>query len=294
LDILSGMSQDRSLGLIAFGVVQILIGLACAAIVLYVASGSDVAVREGPAGGAAVASSLTAYGVAAVYFVAVGVGSIRKRRWARALSLVVSAMWLVAGIVTLLLLPALPQRTASLVVAAIIGLIAVPLALVLFYRQPSARETCEAADKPRWTDRIPLPVLAVVIMLAFGSLALLANLANPVLTLFAMHITGAPAALTLLALAILCAWLAIQIYRLHESAWWTLLLLQVIGCVVAIISLLRPTSVEVGRSPLFVTIVVATWVGYFAYLLFIRRYFAVRMEPRTRRGEVHGAPGAIS
>jgi hypothetical protein len=288
------MSQDRSFGLIVFGVVQILIGLACAAIVLYVASGSDVAVRQGPAGGAAVASSLSAYGVATVYFVAVGVGSIRRRRWARALSLVVSAMWLAAGIVTMLLIPALPQRTPTLIAAAVIGLVALPLALVSFYRQPSVRETCEAIDKPRWTDRIPLPVLAVVIMLAFASVALLANLANPVLTLFATRITGAPAALTLLALAILCAWLAMQIFRLHESAWWTLLLLQVIGCVFAVVSLLRPASGEVRRSPLFVTIVVATWLGYFAYLLFIRRYFAVRIEPRTRRGEIHGAPGAIS
>ncbi len=280
------MSQDRSIALIVVGALQILVGLACATVVLYIASGSEAAVRHGPAGGAAVASSLTAYGVATVFFVAMGVGSMRRRRWARALSLVVSAMWLAAGTVAMLLIPMLPMVTPVLITSAAIALIVLPLAFVLFYRSDAVRLTCEAFDKPRWTDRVPLPVLAVVIMLAFGSLALLSSLGNPVLTLFATQITGAPAAVTLLALAILCAWLAMQMYRLHESAWWTLMFIQVIGCIIAAVSLVRGGAADARRSPLFVTVIVATWLGYFAYLLFLRRYFALRAEPRTRRGDV--------
>ena len=37
------------------------------------------------------------------------------------------------------------------------------------------------------------------------------------------------------------------------------------------------------RDPFFLAILAATWIGYFAYLLYIRRYFARPLVPRTRR-----------
>lgn len=290
--------KESGAGLSAFGALQILIGLACLILVLYVASGAEVAVRQGPAGGAAVASGLMVYGVACVYFVSVGVGSFRRRRWAQALSVVVSAMWVAGGAVAtmliLVMLPTIRQRAPQTSSAVILGgtifaAILLPLAIFLFYRRPSVKLMCEAADGPRWTDRVPLPILAVMIVLAFGALALFANLANPVIALFGRNITGAPAAVTLLALGILSAWLVVQFYRLKESAWWTLVLLQIIGCVVATVSLVRGRAAagsdaitEVSRSPFFVAIIIATWLGYFAYLLYIRRYFALQSEPRTR------------
>jgi hypothetical protein len=277
---------DRSIGLYLFGALQVLIGLACAALVLFIASGSELAARQGARSGAAMASGLVAYGIATVYFVGVGIGSIRKRRWARALSVVVSAMWLAAGVVTMLLL--LIIGSAATLISAAIGLaVVVPLVLLLFYSRPAVRATCEAFDAPRWTDRVPLPVLAVVIVLAFASLALLANLANPSLAFAGQKITGAPAALTLLGLAILCAWLAVQLYRLKESAWWVVVMLQVIGCVIAGASFMRQRP---ARTPLFVAVVVATWLAYFAYLLFIRRYFAFGTRPRTRQTDVAPRP----
>lgn len=276
------MAEGRSIGLIFAGVLQILIGIACAAVLLYIAADSDLTVRQGPHAAASLASSLTACGIATVYFAGVGAGSLRRRRWARALGLVVSTMWLVAGIVTailILLLPRVPAAAAGLIAAITV----LPLILVWLYGRKAVRLECDAADVPRWTDRVPLPVLAVVIILAFGSVLLVANLANPVLTLFTTRMSGAPAALTLLGLAILCAWLAIQLYRLNESAWWTVVLLQVIGCVAAAIARAYARS---RPSGLFVAAVVAVWLAYFAYLLFIRRYFALRLQPRTRRGDL--------
>lgn len=293
---------DRSAGLIGFGVLQILIGLACVMLVLYIASGSELAVRQGPGGGAALASGLIVYGVASVYFVSVGIGSMKRRRWAQALSVVVSAMWLAAGVVgafmLILLLPSIEQRFhasgLAIMSGAFVVAILIPLAMLFFYRSESVRAICERADIPRWTDRVPLPVLAVMIVLGFGSLALVASLANPEIAMFGTTITGAPAAVTLLGLAILSAWLVVQFYRLRESAWWTLVLLQVIGCVAATISLVRgrpSPSDDVARSPFFIAIIIASWLAYFAYLLYIRRYFAVSTEPRTRRDDV--APRVI-
>src|ERR1700681_3008097 len=104
-----GATKAGSAGFILFGALQILIGLACAMFTLYIASGSEIAVRQSAGGGAAVASGLIVYGVATAYFVAAGIGSMRRRRWAQALSVVVSAMWLAGGAVgTLLILVMLP------------------------------------------------------------------------------------------------------------------------------------------------------------------------------------------
>jgi hypothetical protein len=275
--------------LILLGFLQILIGLACATLVLFIASGSELAIRQGASGGAAMASGLVSYGVATVYFVSVGVGTIRKRRWAQALSVVVSAMWLAAGVVATLLLIAMGSGVKLILTAVVLANV-LPLLLFLYSGRPAVRAIFQAADVPRWTDRVPLPVLAVVIVLAFASLALLANLANPSLVFGGQRITGAPAALALLGLAILCAWLAVQLYRLKESAWWAVVLLQVLGCVIAGASFVRQNAADLSRTPLFVAVVVASWLAYFAYLLYIRRYFALRIRPQTRQDDLEALP----
>ena len=42
---------------------------------------------------------------------------------------------------------------------------------------------------------------------------------------------------------------------------------------------------DVYREPLFVALMVATWLAYFAFLLYLRRFFAIRLLPRTRRDD---------
>ncbi len=289
-------SADRTAGLIVFGAIQIVIGIACGVLLLGSAAGSEVARHQGAEAGATLASSLVAYGMATVYFISAGIGSIRKRRWARALSLVVSAIWLAAGVVaTLALMIALPALAPNapivgIVAGAAVAMIVLPGALVLFYRSEAVRLTCEGAGAPSWTDRVPLPVLAVALTLAFASVIMLANLGNPVLTLFGSNVSGAPAAVALLAFAMLCAFLAVQLYRLKESAWGTLVLLQLLGCAAGILTLVagRGSAGQEGeaisRSPLLVGLIIVTWIVYFAFLLYLRRYF--RLAPRTRRNDV--------
>lgn len=304
--------RDRRRGLLIAGIVQILIGLLAAGFVLVVAAGHEMATRRGGvASGSALASAIVVYGMAAVYFVATGIGSIRCRRWARALSVAISGLWLAAGVVTALVLAIVLPRVLRAAAAAnasavgwtIVGTVAVcgillPLAFFLFYRRDDVRATCERIDaKPRWTDRVPVAVLALVIVFAFAAVALLANVANPVLNVLGRQVTGSPAALALFAFAALSAVIAVQLYRLKESAWWILVLLQVAGIVYAIYgfattgaSQMAPpgTPAEVAaiyRDPFFIAIVAATWIGYFAFLLYLRRYFAVQLVPRTRRAD---------
>jgi hypothetical protein len=311
---------DRSAGLILFGVLQLGVGAVCAMIALAVAAAMST---SPPAAGAmpstaALAPTLVVYGVAAGYFVSVGIGSIRRRRWARALSAAVGGLWLVFGVVSaivaflaiprlLVMVPRAQEKAfvGGMTAFAAIFLIALPLAIFLFYKSERTRETCEARDvRVRWTDRVPLPVLALTILLGFTAISLLISLTNPVLPIMGTILTGGPAAIAMLALAGLCAFLTVQLYRLKESAWWTLVLLQVIGGVLAAFTMARLDVNEVYRaaglltpqieamhlerlyrSPMLWVLMVAAWLAYFAFLLAIRRYF-VGSGPRTRRGEL--------
>ena len=282
-------------GFILFGALQIVIGLACAMFTLYIAAGSEIAVRQSAGGGAAVASGLIVYGVATVYFVSVGVGSMRRRRWAQALSVVVSAMWLAGGAVgtllILVMLPTIEQRTPNTSGASVLG-------GTDRRRNPrAARDLFVSIGNRRCARRVrPLTSRAGPIVCRCRS-SPSSSFSDSVRwrcwricrirsSRFSAEASGALCPLTLLALGILSAWLAVQFYRLKESAWWTLVLLQVIGCVTATISLVRGVHGSGGmRSPFFIAIVVASWLAYFAYLLFIRRYFALQIEPRTRRDD---------
>ncbi|MCW8983814.1 MAG: hypothetical protein OQK55_00610, partial [Thermoanaerobaculales bacterium] len=76
--------KDRTAGLIIFGVVSILIGACCALLVPLMFL--SVALSDSVAGGGVDArsawSASALYGVMAVAFVWLGIGSIRARRWA--------------------------------------------------------------------------------------------------------------------------------------------------------------------------------------------------------------------
>lgn len=272
--------KDRSSGLLAFGVVQIAIAVGCAALLLSTAIRYERAASAGVAvSSSALASSVFVWGAAAAYFAIAGIGSIRARRWARALSVAVSGLWLAGGIAgtiaVAILLPRLPAATAPLRTLATCAalLIALPLALFAFYNRLDVGVTCDRRD-PRvtWTDRVPLPVLALIIVMTVASLWLLVNLGRPVVPLFGNLLTGAAAPIAMLAIAGLCANVAVQLYRLRESAWWTLVLLQIGGCAVTMAAMLRAEGGMI-HQPLAMGFTVATWLAYFAFLVYVRRYF---------------------
>lgn len=254
--------------MLGFGIVQLLVGAVCALMLLGVVAGPETP---------ATASSVFVFGMAAFHFVTAGVGSIRGRRWARAMSLVVAALWLAAGVVTTLaMLVLVPKLGGSIGTRGVVGLalsVAVPALLVGFYRRDEVRLECERRDpRRRWTDRVPAPVLALVLVMGSAAAWLLVTLSRPAVPLFGTVVTGAPAALTLLALAVLCAFLAVQLYRLKESAWWTVVLLQIAGCSVAAVTISRGGG-PLARDPVVWLFTIATWVGYLLFLLWVRRYF---------------------
>lgn len=145
--------------------------------------------------------------------------------------------------------------------------------LFAFYNRLDVGVTCDRRDPGvAWTDRVPLPVLALIVVMTAASLWLLVNLGRPVIPLFGTLLTGAAAPIAMLALAGLCGNVAVQLYRLKESAWWTLVLLQVGGCLFALASMLGSEGATMHR-PAVVGFTVATWLAYFAFLVYVRRYF---------------------
>lgn len=149
-------------------------------------------------------SATATYVFLAVVFIWLGVGSMRTKRWARSLTLVVSWYWMILGVlITVLLTAALPvsmrtalqmQQNASgappaavstsvmaviltiIIVFSTIVLVVVPIAFVVFYSREDVAATCRDRDPAEpWTDRTPLPVLGASLVFFVGALYLLAT-----------------------------------------------------------------------------------------------------------------------
>src|SRR6185295_9329335 len=69
----------------------------------------------------------------------------------------------------------------------------------------------------------------LVLMMASMALSVVACAAYGVVPAFGTVLTGAPAIIVLVAVGILCAFLAVQLYRMKQSAWWAIVLLTIIG-----------------------------------------------------------------
>jgi hypothetical protein len=244
---------DRGTLLMVFGVFQIILGLLAALMVPLVALSAFMS-RLSPGGTMRAGqffSGVATYAFIAAALLALCIGSVQMKRWARALTLVTSWYWLIMGaLVTVLLTavlpvtmrtvlaqmkqsgPETPSPAASTAVLAVIltlmiifmafFLVVVPLAFVIFYNRKDVAETCRQRDPvERWTDRTPLPVLFASIVLFTGAVYLLVTgVTTPLFPFFGRYLTGVAGAACFLAMAALDIYLAIALFRLQAAAWW--------------------------------------------------------------------------
>src|SRR5262249_44927556 len=109
--------HDRGFGLVLFGVLQIIMGGFAALMVPFAILGT-LLTRLAPGGGMRpmqLISAIGTYAGLAALLITLGIGSIQKKRWARALTVVISWYWLIVGaLITVLLTAVLPVtvRTA--------------------------------------------------------------------------------------------------------------------------------------------------------------------------------------
>lgn len=243
---------DRSTGLMVFGIIQIILGLLSALMVPLVVLGVFLS-RAGPAGSmrpGQYVSSIATYVFLSAALLTLGFGSIQARRWAHALTLIVSWYGIITGTLTTILLtavlpvmmrsifshaqknagtPAPPFSTAVMAVFLTVTivfmaffLIFVPLAFIIFYSRHDVALTCQHRDPvERWTDRTPLPVLGASVVLFLGSLYMLTTaLSLPMFPFFGRYLTGLPGAACLFGLAVLDIYMAIALFRRQPAGWW--------------------------------------------------------------------------
>jgi hypothetical protein len=255
------------------------------------------------------------YIIVAVTFVWLGIGSIKARRWARALLLIVSWLWLLSGVagaaVAVWALPAvfsqaqpsgeaMPAGCAGTLVVALVVVMALffvvlPGLLVLFFRSPDVKATCEARDPvPRWTDACPMPVLGVSLMLGVCAAFMLIMIVpyRGIFPFFGLLASGIPGAALTVGAAALTAYCARAVYRLDLRGWWVLFVASAMGAVSATLTLARADLLDMYRlmgysaeelaqlqvfvnpfGRIVVPLTVVNGLLWFGYLLYMRKYF---------------------
>ena len=265
--------KDRSAGLIAFGILDILLGAGCVLMMALVILGQTMSARTtgmGPNAGMILPVAMV-YGGLAVAFVWLGIGSIKCRRWARALLLILSWSWLLVGIIAegamVLMLPRILSTapatgqemppgalTAIMLISFLfVGVlfIVIPGVMTFFYGSRHVKATCEARDPLRgWTDYCPLPVLAGSCWLWFGGVSMLFMPVcyHSVMPFCGILISGLPGAILFVSLAALWLWLGRMCYRLWPAAWWILVVVLVLFTVSNALTFTRIDLIEMYRK----------------------------------------------
>src|ERR1041385_3416930 len=95
--------KDRKVGLVIFGIVEMLLGCLAVLLIGFMVLGQVMLAKNTgePPQLRLILPSVAIYGAMAILLMTLGIGSIRARRWARALSLVLSGLWLVVGVFAL-------------------------------------------------------------------------------------------------------------------------------------------------------------------------------------------------
>lgn len=244
--------RDQRAGLIIFGILGVAAGLLSALLALAVVAASFIPSQPGMPLFSIVQGAGFYVGLA-VAFCWLGIGSILCRRWARALILTGAWLWLamgVSGFATLLAMHGFfdkamadafaetskqtpPEfipifKTIMFVMFGVIY-VAAPTALVAFYRRRPVKLTCEARDPvARWTDGVPLPVLAAGLLLASFACGLAVAAAAPAWPLFTKLLKAPASTAAILAQAALLGISAWGLWRLRPWAWWTGLIVNLV------------------------------------------------------------------
>lgn len=321
--------KNRRTGLVVFGIFAIIIGAICALFVPLMIVGQILTARKVGAevDPSAAVISAGVYALMAVVMIWLGVGSILARRWARALLLCLGWLGLITGLIAmpavLVVLNSIGDTlqaqgqavtAGQLLIVKVIMIattfviyIVIPGIAVLFYRSPHVKHTVEVRDPvERWTDRCPLPVLALVLLKGFGALSLLLMipLYGRAFPLAGQVVTGGVARLLWLIVFAFMAYATWGFYRLDRQAWRVYLIGAVVLWVSSIATFLRIGVMEYYReagmpqhqldlmasNPLLTSssllgISIAGAALYFGYLFYVRRFFtAVKDRPAAAGG----------
>jgi hypothetical protein len=312
--------EDHKTGLIIFGVLTMGIGVLVALLVPLMIFSATMSAKELGSDQMArlVGPGIAFYGGLAFALIWLGIGSTMARRWARALLLIFSWSWLIVGVISVVVnafmlprilanpvfrqpsRPPLPSSAQSMIFACVfvfygVFLVLLPAVWVWFYQSKNVKATCEARDTvTRWTDRCPVPVLAVSLWLSFGALSILAVpfAYNGVFPFFGRFLFGSVGTLVWILIALSWFYAAWLLFKLQLRGWWIVIVLVSLLSISSVLTYLRHDVTEMYRLMGYPEKQIAmieqlgvfkgnlmAWsclifaVPFTAYLLFIRRYF---------------------
>ena len=324
--------KDRSTALVVFGVVEIL-GGALAALFVPFSVLAILMVRKsgGETQPGGLLSPVITYTCLAAVLIVLGIGAVMARRWARALNLIVAWVWVIMGtFVTGIVVFLMPSaflaslRTAAernpsanvstgamaviltiFIVIAGIFLIFLPLVFLAFYSSRNVAETCRHRDPvERWTDRRPLPVIAVALITATSVVYYMtASITIPMFPFFGRYLTGAAAVVPLLIFALIDVYIVIAFLRLKVAGWWVAVAALTIRMVSSVTTLGRANLMEAYshagwsssqlsgmqanpmlRSPVLLWSSVGFMAVYLGFLIWLKRYFRPATGPSYTGG----------
>jgi hypothetical protein len=265
--------KDRSVGLIIFGILTILLGCLSGLLVPLMLFGQMASAKAAgtPATFSTILPGVFIYGILAVALVWLGIGSFMARRWARALLLIFSWTWLIMGLFVLVFMAFLvPKMLANLSSSGTIGHPAMPAAAMVgmmvgmflvfgvffvilpavwtfFYNSRHVKATCETRDPvTRWTDACPLPVLGFCLWLAFSvpMMLIMPIAGHGVMPFFGIFLSGVPGSMLCLAIAALWSYAAWLLYKLDPRGWWLILIALCVFMVSALLTYARHDVLE--------------------------------------------------
>jgi hypothetical protein len=263
-----GAFKDRHSALVAFGILEIFLGLGFVLLAVLSVVGQAMSARvleQEPNYRLAIPSVLL-YVLLAGAMIWIGFGSMGARRWARNLMLIFGWSWLVTGVLSLILvaytvprvlsqLPEtsqLPDGTAGIVLVltlVVFGLflVVLPAILVFFYRSRHVKATCEAHNpEPDWTEACPLSVLTLALWILIGALFMFASpiAVNGAIPFFGRFLSGGPGLALYWILAGLWAYAAWGLYKLQPASWWIVLLTSLFFFASSSVTFLRVDPME--------------------------------------------------
>jgi hypothetical protein len=250
--------KDRSTGLVIFGILTLLLGGLAGLFVPLILFGQMMAAKAPnapPVNHAPMIPGMIVYALLAVALIWLGIGSMLKRRWARALLLIFSWSWLIVGVCITAVMPFFmakfianlppnaktgqPAMSPAFITGMVIGMtvfygiffVLVPALWTFFYNSRHVKATCEARDPvTRWTDACPLPVLGFCLWtwLAVPMMLVMALTGLAVMPCFGVFISGLPGALFCLVIAAIWGVAGWWLYRLDARGWWLILVAMVL------------------------------------------------------------------
>jgi len=310
--------RDRGGFLVFLGVVEIALGALFAALGLLMLVTASMTLRAGAGAPTAQRMVLGANLVidlgSAAFMVVIGIGTMKVRRWARVLMLIVSWSFLAAAILGVAMMvallpgilagidpgstdPAMVRGVAAIVMAIVGGaMIALPLFFILAYNGRHVRHTFATRHpQPGWIDRCPTSVLALSLVMALFGLIQIAGSWAGLSVLFGVALAGPAAVVVNLALGAAWMTLALGLFRLNRAAWLASFAFTAIIHVSAYFAY-RSTSfleltyrlgmgagdaaVVAGMAPFIErwsgAVALGCWVAWVISLLAVRRHFTVR------------------